>query len=333
MGDPVVEPVDPFSGQLAAWHATLRSAYLAGQEVLPWETLRLFTWSMHHPNPRRRRELYAVLDEGELVGASEFTYSLVESAAPAELEIGVRADRRRQGVGTLLMRHALKRAAALGRDVLQASFVAAPDVPPGHVPGGNLLERFGFVVGNVEARLVLDLPYAGPTDVPAGDVVIRTWTGACPQDCVAQWAALRQQMNEDVPVGTLTRPNPAYDVAKVRSHEHRMGELGWILVRSMAIRAGTSVGYTELLVDREDPEIVQQEDTLVDRSHRGHGVGAALKAANLTALAGLEPNVMRGMRHVHTWTAPDNAPMQALNARLGFRRVGTTYDAELHLQP
>ncbi|MGO1355185.1 MAG: GNAT family N-acetyltransferase, partial [Brachybacterium tyrofermentans] len=72
----------------------------------------------------------------------------------------------------------------------------------------------------------------------------------------------------------------------------------------------------EIFVSRHDPEIITQDDTLVDRDHRGHGVGRALKLANLENLMTLEE--AGRARWVQTYTALDNAAMLALNRAFGF---------------
>ena len=87
----------------------------------------------------------------------------------------------------------------------------------------------------------------------------------------------------------------------------------------LARREGVAVGYTEILVNRHDPEILTQDDTLVDRAHRGRGIGRALKLANLENLRQV-PEAAEA-RWIQTYTALDNAPMLALNRALGFREA------------
>lgn len=126
-------------------------------------------------------------------------------------------------------------------------------------------------------------------------------------------------MDEDVPLGDLTRTDHHADVAAIRSHEERMDEQGWVLVSSMAEMTGDeplAVGYTEIMVSRHAPEIAVQEDTLVDRAYRGRGIGRALKIANLRQLHDLPEAA--AVRWLQTYTATDNEAMLALNAELGF---------------
>nr|WP_240740465.1 GNAT family N-acetyltransferase [Microbacterium sp. PI-1] len=86
-----------------------------------------------------------------------------------------------------------------------------------------------------------------------------------------------------------------------------MSEQGYILVRSLARAGEESVGYTEILLSRSDPEIVHQDDTFVEERVRGRGVGRALKVANARLLMGLPESA--GSRILQTYPEPTNTPM------------------------
>ena len=61
------------------------------------------------------------------------------------------------------------------------------------------------------------------------------------------------------------------------------------------------------------PEIAAQEDTSVLPAHRGHGLGLLLKLEMAQWLRHERPDV----RAVDTWNDATNAPMLAVNERLG----------------
>src|SRR5690625_1057044 len=171
----------------------------------------------------------------------------------------------------------------------------------------------------------------------ARGVEVRSWFGACPDEVLEDWARLTTLMEEGAPMGDLARPASRSDLESVRLDEQRMQGQGWLLVRSIARLAAVSVGYTQMLLSRHDREIITQDDTLVDRAHRGHGVGRALKLADLenlsTALleavvpAGHESAALRSeplaarARWIQTYTDLGNAPMLALNRAFGFRNA------------
>ena len=119
-------------------------------------------------------------------------------------------------------------------------------------------------IGNEEHRLLLDLPAyleadanrykdsGASTVVPViredPDFSVTSWIGACPEEVLESWTQLRAQMDEDVPVGDLTRTAAHASTAAIRSHEERMEEQGWTLVSSMAHVGDLAVGYTEIMV-------------------------------------------------------------------------------------
>jgi predicted GNAT family acetyltransferase len=80
------------------------------------------------------------------------------------------------------------------------------------------------------------------------------------------------------------------------------------------IASGELAAYTQMGGTPETPERLNQYDTYVRRAHRGNGLGIAVKVPNLRAIQG-------GPAVLHTWNAPENGPMIAVNAKLGFRPV------------
>lgn len=308
---------------LRAWNAAAREAYCTDREAVWWEDAH--TAIARFADIRPGRLLRALVAEdlgGHVLGTGELA---ARPGHPAEVDVGVRPTHRRRGIG---------RALASAVEAELTTWVAASDsvtkIPPVEAEvyteaGVTAAQRWGLVVGNREYRLLRDLPVTADEldalDRPNPRVRTFSWTGPVPDELAADWARLEIQMEEDVPLGDLTRTVPRIDVEKVRENEQRMTREGWILVRSLAQLDGASVGYTVMFLPREHPEIVVQDDTLVDRAHRGHGVGRALKLANLRQLSQLPE--ASDTRYIQTWTAVDNAPMLALNKTFGFRVADT----------
>ncbi|MEO8850969.1 MAG: GNAT family N-acetyltransferase [Allobranchiibius sp.] len=330
-----IERIQPTSPMLIDWHQTMRAAYLDGNEAMWWESFAQLQYSVTRPHPRSRRSLFGAVRARQCVGALEVTWRVDRRTEPAQVELGVAPGAQGRGVGRELAAYARAFARDQGCNVLQAEvFVPGAQELQEWRPGRFLLQQ-GFVVGNVEDRCVLDLPWQGlPQEGPPhGGVQLLSWVGACPGRYEVEWTALQQQMKEDLPVGTLTRGDTGVDIAQMREQECRMLDQGWLLLQSMALIGERPVGFTELMVDRHDPRIAVQESTLVDRAARGRGIGRSLKVSNLQQLALLPPELQIGMQHVQTYTAQQNGPMQRLNEQFGFRRVGTMHDAELLITP
>ena len=307
-----IAPVDPTDrAALRAWNAVLGEGFNAGREAAWWASDETILARFEDPKPERLSVLLVAQIDGETVGAAGAD---VDPGDPAEVEISVLPAHRRRGVGTALAA-AVREALAHRAEVVQAETYDEAGVA--------FALAQGLRIGNQEHRLLVDLPL-DPEALraaarPAPGIEVRTWRGACPQELIEDWARLSTQMEADVPMGDLTRPASRSDVAEIRQNEQRMDAQGWTLVRGLAYDGEVAVGYTEIFVNRHDPEILTQDDTLVDRAHRGRGIGRALKLANLENLAGV-PEVAQS-RWIQTYTALDNAPMLTLNRALGFREA------------
>jgi GNAT superfamily N-acetyltransferase len=74
------------------------------------------------------------------------------------------------------------------------------------------------------------------------------------------------------------------------------------------------VGMSNVFRIDTEPGVLQQDDTGVIREYRGRGIATALK------LKVIEYGKKHGYRMVKTWNDSINAPMLAVNTKLGFRR-------------
>lgn len=150
--------------------------------------------------------------------------------------------------------------------------------------------------------------------------------GAHAGEWLEQFADLQTGMSQDVPAGERTTEPVLWTPQLIREAEARRLAQGRFTYTTAAVHgaSGELAAYTQMGGTPETPDRLGQYDTYVRRSHRGHGLGLAVKAPNLRALqAGLaRPAVL------HTWNAPENAPMIAVNDRLGFRPVNirTTWE-------
>lgn len=327
-----VQPADEVG--LARWHAALTAGALAGRTAATVSSLGAMRASLGSPSPVRRRLAVGAWEGRECVGALLLELPLRTDLTTAEAEIDVPVEHRGAGVGDSLWRWALERASAEGRSVLQAEVAVPEGQSLESWPGARFARARGFGLANVEDHLVADLPF--DTDRLAwleaaaleDGYRVEAWQGRCPEPYVAAWAELRTAMSVDVPTGELTREAVATTMQDVRTSEERM-ERSFVLLHALALdAAGVPVGYSSVFLPRDDPEHALQDDTLVLRADRGHGLGARLKAANLRGLAALLPAARLRRRWLHTYTAKGNVAMQTVNARFGFRRVEVLHELE-----
>lgn len=184
------------------------------------------------------------------------------------------------------------------------------------LPAGHDLSGHGFFLVQVEIASALRLPTAvREAPVPEG-YAIDSWRGPVPERHLSCVAGMKEMMSTDMPWGGQTHDREVWDGARIREVEETDRWAGVETLWSLACHAGSGacVGFTQLSCPAGRPGIAFQEDTLVTDRHRGHGLGMALKVANLAQLARELPRV----HTVYTWNAEENSPMLAINRRLGF---------------
>ena len=268
-------------------------------------------------DPARQSVAFASLDgRGAPVGAAWLAMPLHDNRRLGVLELAVHPDHRRHGHGRALLEHAERLHAAAGRDLLVADtqwVAGARDEDDGFV------RRFGYEPAQTNLRSSLSLPVEraflrelmGDHD---DGYVLRTAVGGIPQEWVPARAHLAERMSTDVPMGGLQLEEEAWDEERVRQDYERIAAAGRTAVDTFAFaRDGSVAGYTQTTIT-SDPSVVYQQDTLVLREHRGHRLGLRLKAANTLALV----EQLEGPARVRTWNAEENAPMLAVNRRLGY---------------
>jgi mycothiol synthase len=155
---------------------------------------------------------------------------------------------------------------------------------------------------------------------PAGYRLAR-WTGSTPDDLLVSYATARNAIRE-APHGELSFTEPAWTPDGVRDEEAISRARACELRVAVALHrpSGQVAGLTYLEVHQSRPELAVQQDTAVVQSHRGHGLGAWIKAANLSQLTADRPEVTL----VTTSNAADNEHMLRVNQQVGFQVAART---------
>ena len=273
----------------------------------------------------------AALAGDAVVGALRMLFPLRDNPAVAMLDVAVSPPHRRRGLGSALVADGRALAEARGRTVL----VTEVDEPGPGAPGRAFAEHLGWTCGLVETRRDLVLPVderrlaaleAGARQASTGYEVV-TWRDRTPEALLADRALLERRMTTDAPHGELPVEEEEWDGRRIREYEESHLARGRTVLSAGAVTGGRLVGFTDLQVPLAQPERASQGGTLVLREHRGHRLGALMKAAVLRELAAAFPAV----RRISTYNAETNTPMVAVNERLGFRPAGSLSSWSLRL--
>jgi RimJ/RimL family protein N-acetyltransferase len=157
---------------------------------------------------------------------------------------------------------------------------------------------------------------------------IVTWIDRAPDHLVEGVAQLVGRMSTDTPRGGLSWESEVWDVSRWREKEADAYHSGRGRVAAGAVdRSGDLVAFTDIGVWKQEPNVAEQWNTIVEPDHRGHRLGLAVKFANLRHLRLAVPETQR----LETWNADENTRMIAINELLGFHIVERVDEFQLTL--
>ena len=244
-----------------------------------------------------------------------------ENLDRVRLELFVRPDRRRRGLGRGLLRHAAARAAAHGRRVLDSAaqigsagegFARAMGAQPGLVDVQRMLE-----LAELGADRLAEL--RGQAEQATAGYSLVSWTGPVPDEFLGQAGALFTALG-DAPHDPGVVPQ-IWDAQQVRERVNDLLPRFGMRQYSLAARhdaSGELAALTQMAVDPADPGWGHQLITAVISKHRGHRLGLLVKTAMLELLATTEPQLER----ISTWNAEANQYMIAVNQVIGYTVLG-----------
>ena len=321
-----VRPVDPFDVDLlACYHEVCRRAELHER---PWESI----WSpeelrarFEHLDSTERSELFAAFDGDVLVGGGIAQLPLLDNTDKAFVHVMVDPQHRRRGAGSLMVQHATDQLRRQGRTMFlaESSYRFEDRETHGY---RRFAEQNGFRIVNTEVVRVLGLPVAdGLLEALAREAGahhagyrIETFTSDLPERYLESYCEAHNHLATDAPSGEVDYEAESMTPESFRQAEKRLHATGRTRLSTVALTPEDQVvAYTDLVVKADPSQRVQQWGTLVDRRHRGHRLGTAVKVANLVALQETFP----GRSEVVTSNAEVNQNMVGINDALGFEPV------------
>jgi GNAT superfamily N-acetyltransferase len=313
-----IRPVDE-AVALAAWH-TVEAASLAHDYVaLPADPVedRLPVLDASTPEAGERTLLRLGCADGVAVGTIELNLPTLDNLSACSITVHVHPDLRRRGHGRALLAAAIAEGEALGRSKL--FFEVPSPYPAGAGPAEPLLREVGARPVLKEVRRLLDLRNdipGAPPPAPEGYRLVQ-WVDRVPDEHLEDMAYLMYRMSTDAPFEDMDWEPEVWDGARYREREAASVARGRIRYGTLAVHeaCGKTVAFTDIGVSRYCLETAYQWETLVEREHRGHGLGMLVKAHNHWLLAQQSPQT----RWLNTWNAESNTHMVGINEALGFR--------------
>ncbi|WP_242890911.1 GNAT family N-acetyltransferase [Actinomadura litoris] len=247
------------------------------------------------------------------------------AARPAEIDIRVRPEHRRRGLGRRLMAAAANGLRADGRTSVIAQVLAGTPAVP-------FLESHGFECVLTLRGMLLDLADLPPglvagllAQAPAGYRLVR-WSGVVPDEHASALARVKTAMAD-----LAEYEGTPWDADRVREMAELVAKRGDDLYTVAVLDGDAIAGFTEVVVPLGAAGRAAQYDTAVAPEHRGRRLGILVKAAMLQWLAEERPDV----REIETDNVGDNTPMLAVNEELGFRveRESREYQAAVSALP
>lgn len=217
-------------------------------------------------------------------------------------------------------------AGARGRGAGQAMYEACSDVAREagktgfqtelsevHADGLRFLANRGFTVTDRNKMVRLDLAGLAPPE-PAPPPGITLVSLADRPDLVAGVHAVAVDAFPDIPSDEEPVDAADFDAFVARDVD-RVGIPRDGFVVALDDATGEVAAYASMMLDAGDPTIAFHDMTAVRRAYRGRGIAAALKRATIAWA------VHNGLTALDTGNDEHNAPMRAVNARLGYRPV------------
>lgn len=226
----------------------------------------------------------------------------IRSDIPGRTYMGnvVLPEHRRQGLGRAFLERVAAAARAHGSEVLAAGF------EEGDADGEAFAARYGLreVLRELEISRRI-APGEPEPDLPPGIELVQL---ASRPDLLRETYELASRALPDMPLHARFEMPPFERWLEEDASGPDVLPGGTIV----ALEDGRVVGFASLLRRAADPHLAEHGLVCVDASHRNRGIATAIKRAQIAWAS------RTGFRELMTSTQDANAPMRAVNEKLGY---------------
>lgn len=285
----------------------------------PW-TYDEMVQELTETDPNERCEAYVALDDGRVVGAAAQWFFLADNTSKTWLDVLVDPPERRRGIGGALLEYAVEQARAAGRTEVagEATYHFAERETSSTL---RFASSHGFELANMQIKRRLDLPVdealldeiAAEAAAHQGEYVVESFVHGVPDGLLESFCDLENVLAVEAPMGEFDWEPDSVTPEVFQERLRKLTAVNRIRYTSLARLGQTVVALTDLVVNKGEPR-AEQWATIVDRAHRGHRLGAAVKVANLRQVMAAHPELTA----VQTENAEVNEHMIGINERLGF---------------
>ncbi len=264
---------------------------------------------------------YVGLVDGVPVAVGSVSTSEWDNLHLAWLGVAVHPEHRRRGLASEMLEALVAEAAGRGRTSIGTDGWDA-EAPRSFAKRHGLGEKSRAINRRQHLDAVdwaeLERLHAGALAAASAYELVRR-EGRTPDDELEAVAEMSASIN-DAPTDDLDIEDEVFPPERIRAYENAQLARGHRLFRVFARHreTGELAGHTVVVVDDERPELGDQHDTSVVRSHRGHRLGLLLKTDLNLWLRDVQPQ----LASIDTWNAESNDHMIAVNEAIGYRVMG-----------
>ncbi|HLE12265.1 MAG: hypothetical protein A2451_14460 [Bdellovibrionales bacterium RIFOXYC2_FULL_39_8] len=322
---------DPYQASEELWDLYFDFGDEIGNETEPERSRpprtkrkKLVTSSYENPEKNSYRYLL-LLEESKTKVIGQCNFTVVSNIAPAyetnkklaQTHISILSGYRRHGFGSKLLELLISEIGIEEPTVTELIFNATLDCGKSFLTNkmatvSQVGKQNRLYLNEVDWKMVQSWVEVGSSNSPTTQIHT---VSIIPEAIIEKFCTLYSETSSRVPLGDISN-DLRISPATVR-HNEKTQMANEVEQTTMYTQEsdGKLSGVTEIFYQKDSPDEVHQNLTGVGQEFLGHGLGKWLKANMLLFIKEKYPQV----KFIVTGNADSNAPMNAINQKLGFK--------------